>query len=108
MKYKANRGRIKLLKEFIVTFKHKRIRNLDNELKYNNEFSTLLKLEDDLYKQLEKVLPPEYLDLLLQYNDTVTEIEVFKQKFYYFSGYNDAQFIHGLLGNCNQNLCRIK
>lgn len=96
MKHTGNRGQIKLLKEFIITFKCKRIRNLDNELKYNNEFSTLLKQEDDLYKQLEEVLPPEYLDLLLQYNDAVTEIEVFKQKFYYYSGYNDAQFINML------------
>ncbi len=97
MKRKANREQIKLLKEFIITFKHRRIRNLDNELKSHNEFLTLLKQEEVLYKQLKEVLPPEYLSLLLQYNDTVTEIEVFKQKFYYKSGYNDATFIHRFL-----------
>lgn len=97
MKY-VNKQR-SLLKKLIIDYKHKRIRYLDIELKYNNEFLTLLKQESDIYKQLQEVLPPEYLSLLLRYNDAVTEIEVFKQKFYYHSGYNDAEFIHGLLNS---------
>ena len=95
MKYK-NKQR-SLLKKLIIDYKRKRIRYLDIELKYNNEFLILLKQENDLYKQLQEVLPPEYLSLLLHYNDAVTEIEIFKQKFYYNSGYSDAAFINGLL-----------
>jgi hypothetical protein len=86
-----------LLKKLIIDYKRKRIRYLDIELKYNNEFLILLKQEQDLYKQLQEVLPPEYLSLLLHYNDAVTEIEIFKQKFFYHNGYNDAEFINGLL-----------
>ncbi len=91
-----NKERIKILREFIAFFKIKRVRSLENDLKRNNEFITLFKEEDNLYKQLCQVISPEYLPLLRNYNDTVTEIEVLKQKVYYYRGYNDAVYIYGL------------
>ena len=96
MRNSDNKERIKILKEFIAFFKIKRVRSLENDLKRNNEFITLFKQEDNLYKQLCQVISPEYLPLLRHYNDTVTEIEVLKQKVYYYRGYNDATFIHEL------------
>ena len=96
MRNSDNKERIKILKEFIAFYKIKRVRSLENELKRNNEFLTLFEQEDTLYKQLCKVISPEYLPLLRNYNDTVTEIEVLKQKVYYYRGYNDAVYIYGL------------
>ncbi len=82
---------------FILSSIDNRLEELSNEYSNSAEYLEFYYLYNDILKKLEKVLPPEALDLINQLDSIQGNYFVAYQKYFYKQGLLDCKMLFNLL-----------
>jgi len=78
------------LKHLILSGRQKRIEELESIIENKKEYLALHKQENILYEQVKEALPPSMRPVLVRYSDTMNDIMILQEHFFYTQGVRDC------------------
>lgn len=97
MSFSSNTNNGSNLGSFILSSIDNRIEELSNEYSNSAEYLEFYYLYNDILKQLEKVLPLEFSDIINQLDSLYGNYLVGYQKYFYKQGLLDCKMVFNLL-----------
>ena len=97
MSFSSNTNNGSKFGSFILSSIDNRVEELSNEYSNSSEYLEFYYLDNNILKQLEKVLPRESSDIINQLDSLYGNYLVGYQKYFYKQGFSDCKMMFNLL-----------